>query len=63
MVRNVEVEIPSLDQVPMVREFLDVFIEELLRMPPKQEIEFGIDLASNAQPISIPPYRMARAKL
>ncbi|CAN4115288.1 unnamed protein product [Withania somnifera] len=32
-------------------------------LPPKREVEFGIDLIPNTQPISIPPYRMAPAEL
>ena len=43
----------------MVREFLDVFPIELLGMPPNKELEFGIDVFQNTQPISIPPYRRA----
>ncbi|KAH0643768.1 hypothetical protein KY289_034742 [Solanum tuberosum] len=32
-------------------------------VPPEREIEFGIDLLPNTQPILIPPYRMAPAEL
>ena len=63
MLRNMEAEVPSLDQVPVVIEFSNVFPEELPRMPRELEIEFGIDLAPSAQPISIPPYRMAPIEL
>ena len=44
-------------------EFLDVFLEELLGLPPDREIEFCIDLVPGAQPISIPPYKIAPAEL
>ena len=47
----------------MVDEFSDVFPEELLGLPPEREIEFCIDMAPRAQPVSIPPYRMAQAEL
>ena len=47
----------------VVDEFLDVFPEELLGLPLDWEIEFCIDLFPAAQPVSIPPYKMARAKL
>ena len=53
----------SLDQVPVVKNFPDVFPEELPRMPPDKEIEFCIDLAPGVQPVSIPPYCMAPAEL
>ena len=45
VVLDVEAVVPSLNQVPMVREFLDVFHEELHGMSPDREIEFCIDLA------------------
>ena len=63
IVWDVEAAVPNLDQVPTVREFPDVFLEELPRMPPDREIEFYIDLALGVQPASIPPYHMAPAKL
>ena len=59
LVQNVEAEVPKLDQVPVVREFPDVFPTELPRMPLEREIEFCVDLILEAQPISILPYRMA----
>ncbi|XP_058208110.1 uncharacterized protein LOC131321117 [Rhododendron vialii] len=47
----------------VVCEFLDVFPEELPRLPPKREIEFAIDLLPGTAPISVPPYRFAPAEL
>ncbi|KAA3473284.1 DNA/RNA polymerases superfamily protein [Gossypium australe] len=49
----------KLDQVPVVKEFTDVFPEELLGLPPEYEIEFVINLVPRTAPISIPLYRMA----
>ena len=40
-----------------------MFPDELPRMAPDREIEFCIDLVPDAQPVSIPPYRMAPAEL
>ncbi|XP_070019837.1 uncharacterized protein [Nicotiana sylvestris] len=37
--------------------------DELPRIPPYREIDFGIDMIPGTQPISIPPYRMASAEL
>ena len=31
-------------KIPVVKDFLDVFPEELPRLSPKREIEFGIDV-------------------
>ena len=47
----------------VVDEFLDVFPEELLGLPPVGEIAFSIDLVPGAQPVSIPPYKMAPSEL
>ncbi|KAF3651801.1 putative auxin-induced protein 5NG4-like [Capsicum annuum] len=51
----------SLESVPVVNEYLDVFPEDLPGIPPEGEIDFGIDLLPDTQPISILPYRMAPA--
>ena len=53
----------KLDGIPIVREFPDVFPEELSGLPLDREIEFSIDLAPGTAPISITPYRMAPAEL
>lgn len=45
--------------VPVVNEFLN----ELLGIPPKREIEFVINEFLDTQPISIPSYRMAPTEL
>ena len=63
VVRDVDAEVPSLDQVSIVREFPDVFSDELPRMPPDREVKFSIELAPGVQPVSIPPYRMAPTEL
>ncbi|XP_070008554.1 uncharacterized protein [Nicotiana sylvestris] len=56
-------ETVSIENVPVVREFSDVFPEDLPGLPPVQELDFGIDLLPDTQPISIPPYRMAPVEL
>jgi hypothetical protein len=52
-----------IEEIPIVREFVDVFPEELPRIPPDREIEFTIDLLPNTAPISKAPYRMASLEL
>ena len=42
----------------MVRDFPEVFTEELLGMPPNRDIEFLIELFPGTGPISKRPYRM-----
>ncbi|XP_027120450.2 uncharacterized protein [Coffea arabica] len=53
----------KLEYVPVVREFSDVFSEELKNLPPEREVEFKIDLVPGTAPISKTPYRMAPAEL
>ena len=47
----------------MVREFPEVFPNDLPGIPPKWEIDFGIDLLPNTNSISIPPYWMTLDEL
>ncbi|XP_070040058.1 uncharacterized protein [Nicotiana tomentosiformis] len=56
-------EVPSMDSVPIVREFLEVFLVDLLGMPPDRDINFCIDLAPGTQSISISPYHMTQPEL
>ncbi|KAH0644675.1 hypothetical protein KY284_032559 [Solanum tuberosum] len=61
--KDVESETPTLELVQVVNEFPKVFPDDLLGIPLGREIEFDIDLLSDTQPISIPPYRMASVEL
>jgi hypothetical protein len=47
----------------VVREFPDVFPEELPGMPPDREVEFVIDILPGTAPISKRPYRMSVEEL
>ena len=51
------------DEIPVVREFPDVFPDDIAGLPPEREVEFTIDLIPGIEPISIPPYRMAPTEL
>ena len=48
-------QVPSIESVSIVREFLDVFPTDLPGMPPDRDIDFCIDLEPGTRPISIPP--------
>ncbi|WMV37299.1 hypothetical protein MTR67_030684 [Solanum verrucosum] len=62
-VQDVEVESPSIESIPMVSEFREVFPTDFSGRPPDRYIDFCIDLEPCSSPISIPPYRMAPVKL
>ncbi|XP_016743196.1 uncharacterized protein [Gossypium hirsutum] len=49
----------KLETVPMVCEYLEVFLEELPGLPPVREVEFDIELVPGTTPISIAPYHMS----
>ncbi|KAA0043142.1 Gag protease polyprotein-like protein [Cucumis melo var. makuwa] len=51
------------EDVPVVKEFLDVFPDDLSGFPPDKEIEFTIELLPGTTPISQAPYRMAPSEL
>ncbi|CAA0840345.1 Uncharacterized mitochondrial protein AtMg00860, partial [Striga hermonthica] len=53
----------SLHDVPVVREFVDVFPDELPGGPSNRQVEFSIDLIPGAGPVSKAPYRMAPKEL
>ena len=52
-----------LEDIPIIKEFPDVFPDDISGLPPDREVEFTIDLIPETEPISIPPYRMAPAEL
>jgi hypothetical protein len=47
----------------VIREFSDVFPDELPGMPPKRAIEFKIELQLGTAPIAKAPYKMSPVKL
>lgn len=61
--RDIEKEELKPMGVSVVREFLDVFPDDLSSVPPDQEIKFNIELAPGTRTISIPLYQMASAEL
>nr|KYP72696.1 Retrotransposable element Tf2 [Cajanus cajan] len=52
-----------LADIEVVRNFAEVFPDEIPGLPPVRELEFSIDLVSGAGPVSVAPYRMAPAEL
>ena len=52
-----------LEDIPVVKEFPDLFPEDLLGIPPDREIDFQIKLTPGTEPISKAPYRMAPLEL
>ena len=53
----------ELSNIPIVREYPDVFPEDILEFSPEKEIEFTIELVPRMGPISIAPYRISTPEL
>ncbi|GKB54339.1 putative reverse transcriptase domain-containing protein [Tanacetum coccineum] len=53
----------QLKDVPIVRDFPEVFPEDLPGLPPARPVEFQIDLIPGAAPVARAPYRLAPSKM
>ncbi|GJS51721.1 putative reverse transcriptase domain-containing protein [Tanacetum coccineum] len=53
----------KLNDVPIVRDFPEVFPEDLPGLPPARPVEFHIDLIPGAAPVARAPYRLAPSEM
>ena len=60
---NGEVDPVDVQNIPIAREYSDVFLRKLLGLSLKREVEFIIELAPGTHPVSIAPCRMAPLEL
>ncbi|GJS90655.1 putative reverse transcriptase domain-containing protein [Tanacetum coccineum] len=56
---NAKMDEPRISDIPVVRDFTDVFSEDLLGLPPQRQVMFRIDLVPGATPIVKFPYQLA----
>ncbi|GJW02054.1 putative reverse transcriptase domain-containing protein [Tanacetum coccineum] len=52
-----------LEDVPIVKDFPDVFPEDLPGLPQTRQVEFQIDLVPGAAPVARAPYRLAPSEM
>ena len=52
-----------MEKIPVVREFLDVFPEELPGIPLEREVDLSIKIVPGIAPVSRAPYRMDPTEL
>ncbi|GKA92296.1 putative reverse transcriptase domain-containing protein [Tanacetum coccineum] len=52
-----------LKDMPIVRDFPEVFLEDLPGIPPARQVEFQIDLIPGAAPVARAPYRLAPSEM
>ncbi|GJZ22824.1 putative nucleotidyltransferase, ribonuclease H [Tanacetum coccineum] len=57
------VGIKKQEEIVMVREFPEVFLDDQSGLPPIREIEFRIELIPRATPVAKSPYRLAPSEL
>ena len=43
----------KLEEVPVVREFPEIFLDELPGLPPSRQVEFHVDITPEARPSSL----------
>ncbi|GKB92165.1 putative reverse transcriptase domain-containing protein [Tanacetum coccineum] len=53
----------QLKDVPIIRDFPEVFPEDLPGLPPARPVEFQIDLIPGAAPVARAPYRLASSEM
>ena len=63
VLESIEDDKTNLEDHPILREYKDVFPEEVLGLPLRRDIEFSIELAPGAVPVSRTPYRMSTLEL
>ena len=55
--------IVDVEKIQVVREFPDIFPEELPGIPLEREVDLSIEIVLGTTPVSRAPYRMALAEL
>ncbi|KAC9372036.1 hypothetical protein E3N88_45943 [Mikania micrantha] len=63
--RSVEkkAEKQTVKDVPVIRDYLEVFPEDLPGLPPDRQVEFHLDLVPGANLVAKSPYRLAPSKM
>ncbi|GKG60225.1 hypothetical protein Tco_0609889, partial [Tanacetum coccineum] len=52
-----------MEDVPVIHDFPEVFLEQLPGLPPRRQVEFRIDLVSRATPVARALYRLAPSEM
>jgi hypothetical protein len=63
VLESVEDDKQNLEDHPILREYKDVFPEEVPGLPPKRDIHLSIELEPGAVPMSRTPYRTSTLEL
>ncbi|XP_073133868.1 uncharacterized protein [Henckelia pumila] len=63
LIGDLEVQRPKLGEVEVVKDFPEVFPDDVVGLPPVREVEFGIELLPETKPASKAPYRLAPTEM
>jgi hypothetical protein len=63
VLESIEDEKPNLEDHRILREYKDIFLEEVPGLPLRRDIDFSIELTPGAIPTSRTPYRMSTPDL
>ncbi|KAI3695288.1 hypothetical protein L1987_78283 [Smallanthus sonchifolius] len=58
-----DVKEKSIQDIPIIRDFPEVFPKDLSGLPPVRQVEFHIDLMPGANPVDRAPYRLAPSEI
>nr|GEV27224.1 putative reverse transcriptase domain-containing protein [Tanacetum cinerariifolium] len=58
-----EPRVKRLEDMPIIRDFREVFPDDLPGLPPPRQVEFRIELVPGAAPIACTPYRLAPSEM
>ncbi|XP_076918630.1 uncharacterized protein LOC143579125 [Bidens hawaiensis] len=53
----------KIEDIPVVREYPEVFPDDVSGLPPNRDVEYQIDLVPGATPIARAPYRLAPSEM
>nr|GFA21308.1 putative reverse transcriptase domain-containing protein [Tanacetum cinerariifolium] len=56
---NMKIDEPKLSDISVVRDFVEVFSEDLSGLPPQRKVKFRIDLVPRATPVAKSPYHLS----
>ncbi|GJU38006.1 putative nucleotidyltransferase, ribonuclease H [Tanacetum coccineum] len=60
---NAKVDEPRISNIPVVRDFTNVFPEDLLGLPSQRQVDFRIDLVPRATLVAKSPYRLTPSEM
>ncbi|GJZ53144.1 hypothetical protein Tco_0608029 [Tanacetum coccineum] len=58
-----KVDEPKVSDISMVRDFVDVFSDDLSGLPPQRQVEFRIDLVPGVRPVAKSLYRLTTLEM